>query len=273
MNHDMNMNNDLNVNKNHDLNMNRSSRGTHNRLNNTSTDNNRNEVVSNIEREIWTILKWDNPTRSGVILALLVSSIVVTRHYSLLQISAGILTLAIAINFAYVTTMVQGQKVFYDGKTSHPYSNVINDDNLTSMNRSRVHHFSTLMVDLAETIIRGLSKIILIEDSKRSLKWLAIFYLTWTASAYISTMTIILTFIISAFIFPRLYMSNKDVLDHHFNRGEQLLKTKLERTQNMAAEGVSDAYSKTRAYVAQIGTTGTDAANTFNKEAVTLKED
>ncbi|KAI7871591.1 Reticulon-domain-containing protein [Spinellus fusiger] len=232
----------------------------------------RQQTILNIERDIGAILRWENPARSGVLLVLLVGSIVVTRHYSLIQIFAGLLTVAIAVNFAYVTIVVQGRRVLLDSKSSHPYGNVIQDQSLHVDYRS-VHLFSSLFVDLAETMIRGLSKIILIENNTASLKWLVIFYLTWTLSAYVSSMTIVLTFIISAFLIPRLYMSNKDVVNHHLQRGEHLIKTHLERTQNLATESVNDAYSKTRAYVSQIGTTGTDAANTLNKESLSLKQD
>ncbi|KAI8381379.1 Reticulon-domain-containing protein [Radiomyces spectabilis] len=237
-----------------------------------SGSSHRNETTDHMEREVWRVLRWENPVRSAAILVLSVGSILLTRHYSLLQISSALLTVAIGLNFLYVTFMTQSQKVFNDGQSSHPYTGVLQKESLTEMNKQNVQRYSSVLVDLAETVAHALARIVLIENSATSLKWLAIFYTTWTISAYVSSMTILLIFLISAFIFPRLYLSNKDVVDAHLQQGETLLRNQLSRAQGVTTDTFNDAYHKARAYMAQVGTTGTDAANTLNRESVVLKD-
>jgi hypothetical protein len=235
----------------------------------------RTDVTQRIEGQVWSILRWENPMRSIVVLASIMGSLILTRSYSLLQIVAALSTLAIGLNLVYVTFVVQTQRVFSDqGQPLHPYRSVIgNKEQLTAVNRDMVMHYSSLVVDIAETVIRGLARIVFIEDSKTSLKWLAIFYLTWTVSAHLSSRTILGIFTISAFIFPRLYISNKGIVDAHIQQGETVLRKHFSTAQNIATSKVQDAYASARAYMATSGTTATDGINSLKNEAVAEKTD
>ncbi|KAG0166098.1 hypothetical protein DFQ30_007574 [Apophysomyces sp. BC1015] len=219
----------------------------------SDTSNQKMKMMQQIKQEALSILQWDYPPRSAAILLLSVGSILLTRHHSLLQIASAFLTAAIALNFLYVTLMVQGQKLFYDGQATHPYR--------------------TLLIDLCETAMHTLTKIVLIEDSMASFKWFIIFYVIWAATSYVSTMSIVLGALVSAFTVPRLYMSNKDVVDAHLKQGGTFVKNQLYRAQSLATGSVNEVYVKTRASVAKLGTSGTDAKNTLRRESVTLKED
>lgn len=80
------------------------------------------EVTQRIERQIYQLLQWENPIRSGVTLGVILLSLVLSRSYSLLQIGAALLTIGIGLNLIYVTFVVQTQKVFSDSKEPvHPY--------------------------------------------------------------------------------------------------------------------------------------------------------
>lgn len=82
----------------------------------------RTEVTQRIERQIYQLLQWENPIRSGVTLGVILLSLVLSRSYSLLQIGAALLTIGIGLNLIYVTFVVQTQKVFSDSKEPvHPY--------------------------------------------------------------------------------------------------------------------------------------------------------
>ncbi|KAI9490501.1 Reticulon-domain-containing protein [Zychaea mexicana] len=235
----------------------------------------RNDVTRRIERDVYDVLQWKNPVRSGATLAIIVSSIMLTRSYSLLQLGAALLTVAIGLNLIYVTFVTQTQKVFSEGsEVVHPYRGVIgNKEQLTTVDKRLVHHYSSLGVDIAETIIRALARIVFIEDSMTSLKWFAIFYVTWAISAHMSSRTIILFFVISAFIFPRLYMSNKGIVDSHLMQGEAILKEQMNNAQSYMNDNMGSAYAKTRAYFAKAHTTGTDAKNSMSNTSVAAKKE
>lgn len=81
----------------------------------------RTDTTHRIESEVLSILQWRNPVRSGAIFGLVVGSIIMTRWYSLLQISSSLLTLAIGINLVYVNLVLQSQKVLTNQDASHPY--------------------------------------------------------------------------------------------------------------------------------------------------------
>ncbi|KAI8990796.1 Reticulon-domain-containing protein [Mycotypha africana] len=235
----------------------------------------RNETTYRIEREVLDILKWRNPVRSAMVFASLVGSILLTRWYSLLQIGSASVTIAIAINLFYVHFIMQSQKVLNNQQTAtHPYSDVINNNQHTMMiDRQSVRHYTSIVTDVAETVIRALTRIIFIEDTKTSLKWMAIFFTVWKVSAHMKTMNIVLAVIISAFIFPRLYISNKDVVDAHLQKGQTLVQNGIQHAQNVATNAAQDTYAKSRAFVAKIGTSKTDAKNTLLNSSVTVKED
>lgn len=233
----------------------------------------RNTTTHRIESEVLRILQWKDPVRSGVILASLVGSILLTRWYSLLQIGSTALTLAIGINLIYVNMILQSQKVLTNQEASHPYSGVIDNDKHSMINQESVNHYSTVITELAETVIRALTRIIFVENTVTSLKWMGIFFAIWKISAHFSTMDIVLMVVISAFTFPRLYISNKDVVDAQLQKGQTMLQTGINKAQNVAAENVQNSYAKARAYVAQAGTTGTDAKNTMRKSSVTMKDE
>ncbi|GAN01288.1 hypothetical protein MAM1_0006c00721 [Mucor ambiguus] len=234
----------------------------------------RNDTTHRIENEVLNILKWKNPVRSGSILALIVGSIILTRWYSLLQIGSSLLTIAIGVNLIYVNFIMQGQKLVSSNQdASHPYNNVIHNDKHAMIDKQSVRHYSTVLTEVSETLIRALTRIVFIENTATSIKWMSIFFVIWKVSAHVSTMDIVLAVVISAFIFPRLYISNKDVVDAQIQKGQTLIQTGIEKAQNAATTAAQDTYTKSRAAFAKAGTTGTDAKNTLSKESVAVKED
>jgi len=238
-----------------------------------STNYTRNDTTHRIESEVLRILQWKNPVRSGSIFAIIVGSIILTRWYSLLQISATCLTLAIGINLVYVNLILQSQKVLTNQDPSHPYNDVIHNEKNTMIDKQSVRHYSTVITEVSETVIRALTRIIFIENTVTSVKWMSIFFVIWKVAAHVSTMDIVLMVVISAFTFPRLYISNKEVVDAHIQKGQTMIQTGINKAQNAATENVQNTYVKARAFVAKAGTTGTDAKNTMSKHSVTMKDD
>lgn len=238
----------------------------------TRTHRGRNDTTHRIETEVLRILQWKDPVRSGVIFALIVGSILLTRWYSLLQITATGLTLAIGVNLVYVNLILQSQKVLTNQNPSHPYDDVIHNEKNAMIDKQSVRHYSTVITEVSETVIRALTRIIFIEDTVTSIKWMSIFFVIWKVAARVSTMNIILMVVISAFVFPRLYISNKDVVDAQLHKGQTMLQEGLTKAQTAAAENAQNTYAKARAFVAQVGTTGTDAKNTMSNSSVTMKE-
>ncbi|KAG1138590.1 hypothetical protein G6F37_010401 [Rhizopus arrhizus] len=231
----------------------------------------RNETTQRIETEILSLLHWENPMRSAVVMSSILGSLWLTRSHSLLQLGAMAMTLAIGINLVYVHLMFQSQKVLSDqDHGTHPYRNMI--DHERAIDRRHVRQLTDSGIDVVETLIRGLTRIVVIEDTKTSIRWGILSFLVWHLSAYFSSLSILTIVTLTAFTFPRLYISNKDVVDAHLQKGQTLLQDGLTRAQMTAVEGIQDTYAKARAAAAKAGTTGTDAKNTLRHASVTLKE-
>ncbi|KAG0170019.1 hypothetical protein DFQ28_011166 [Apophysomyces sp. BC1034] len=237
------------------------------------SDRQRNDTTRQIEREIWRVLHWENPVRSGAFFVLLIGITLLARRYSLLQFVTAILTIAIGLNLLYVTLTMQTQKLLTETEAVHPYRAVFDNRQITSLDEQDVARYTTVAVHVGETVIRGLTRIVLIENNLTSLKWLVIAYATYVISAHAAASTITLFFIISAFIFPRLYMSNKDIVDAHLHQGEALLSYHLRRSQDAASEGMQSALTKAKAYMSAAGSTAGDAKNEQQGASATEKQD
>ncbi|KAI8075565.1 Reticulon-domain-containing protein [Thamnidium elegans] len=212
----------------------------------------RTETTRRIEASVLRILKWEDPISSGVILAGLIGSIILTDSYSLLQIIAFGLTLAIGVNLAYVVGSRVCMNMLADKPSENPYNHILENKHENLLSKTNAIHYSSVGVDVAETVARALTRIIFIEDTKTSVKWFIIFYLTWKISAFVSSRTIVTTFIISAFVLPRLYISNKDLVDARIQQSQALLNSQIQRTQDFANSTIADvkvatqsAYQKT----------------------------
>ncbi|KAI8647777.1 Reticulon-domain-containing protein [Parasitella parasitica] len=209
----------------------------------------RNDTTRRIEAQVLRLCKWENPVRSAIVLAGLIGSITLTQRYSLLQIITGTLTIAISVNFLYVFGTQFTQTVISDRPSTHPWSDVLNNQDTDLLNKDSAVHYSSIVVDVAETVARAVTRIVLIEDMKTSLKWLAIFFTTWRISAYVPSRVLISIFVVSAFVFPRLYISNKDLIDARLQQGQAILNSQLQRTQEFANSKLSAAKEATKTYV------------------------
>lgn len=89
----------------------------------------------------------------------------------------------------------------------------------------------------------------------------------------------ILLFIISAFIFPRLYISNKDLIDARLHQGQAILNSQFQRTQEFASAKLTTAKKATQTYVdktktaVESKTSTTSNAGTFTTSVPSQKLD
>lgn len=68
----------------------------------------------------------------------------------------------------------------------------------------------------------------------------------WRISAFVSSRVIISSFVVSAFIVPRLYISNKDLIDARIQQGQTILNTQLHHAQEFASAKISNVKSQVK---------------------------
>ncbi|CDH52673.1 hypothetical protein RO3G_08778 [Lichtheimia corymbifera JMRC:FSU:9682] len=168
---------------------------------------------------VHAMLFWEQPVRSAALFASLMTVLILTQYYSLLQLAAAGFTILTALNWCHVNA----QK-FVLG--SHPHTDRFVQG--ISIPRDRVERAAQRSVDVLEAIVQQITRLMLIEDSARSAWAAGIAYLVWTLGAYIPTKYMVGVFIVGAFTLPRLYTQNKEVIDRHVaeqaKRAQQLTK-------------------------------------------------
>ncbi|CDS09920.1 hypothetical protein LRAMOSA02597 [Lichtheimia ramosa] len=168
---------------------------------------------------IHAMLFWEQPVRSAALFASLMTVLILTQYYSLLQLAAAGFTILTALNWCHVNA-----QRFILG--SHPHTDRFVQG--ISIPRDRVERAAQRSVDVLEAIVQQITRLMLIEDSTRSAWAAGIAYLVWTLGAYIPTKYMVGVFIVGAFTLPRLYTQNKETIDRHVaeqaKRAQQLTK-------------------------------------------------
>ncbi|CAM0136867.1 hypothetical protein VKS41_007452 [Umbelopsis sp. WA50703] len=233
-----------------------------------------NDPTTVVSSHLQSLIYWERPARSMVALTTSLVVIYLTRQYSLLQLGAAALTISTGFNLAYVLLSMNTQRIFSDNNEPavHPHNHRLQRRD-PLINKQSVNHYVDLFIEIVETIGKEIKKVVLVQDTGRSLAWFAVSFLVWTFAAHISSRTLVVVSLLGAFTIPRLYQSNKDVVDARISQGNSMLNGHLQRAQNLAKQSATDAYGRARGYAARSGTTGTDAKNTLNKASVVAKED
>jgi hypothetical protein len=192
---------------------------------------------------------WQNPAKSAICLLGSLLALIITQHYSLLQIFAAIATIAIGVNWVFVNAHVQGQKLFASNTaeinttTANPHRSRLSTRS-EPLSRQRVTKFSNTLVDVSEILATEGVKIVLIDDNKRSLKYLCGFYVLWTVAKYLPSRWIIGLSVALVFSVPKLYYRNQDLVDARINQATIMLNEKAQVARSMAEKHASTAYEQ-----------------------------
>ncbi|KAI8096812.1 Reticulon-domain-containing protein [Halteromyces radiatus] len=192
----------------------------------------KNEQVKRLEQDVQKLVLWQNPVRSGAYFVLILAGLILSKSYSLIQLLSAVITFAIAINLVYVNVTIQTQRILADRPGVNPYSSLLQDESLGTMDRHFLQRSTELIADVVEAVLQRLSSIILIENTKSSTKWLAIFYTIWKLSAIISVRTLATLITFLAFSVPLLYRSNKSFIDSRILQAQAICQTQLEHGQD-----------------------------------------
>ncbi|KAI8064509.1 Reticulon-domain-containing protein [Gongronella butleri] len=180
--------------------------------------------------ELLELLLWEWPARSGGVFAGLLTILYVNVRYSWLAVLSSILTLAIGVNLIYVTF---AQRVPWatsvssgsDDASPHPYQRLLDAmrDNTASDAKSKHQRAISTFVSAFHHVSVELKSIVLIESNEKSLICFFLFYVTWRLAALLSTHTLLLVALISAFTLPKLYYTNQELIETKRNHVRQCL--------------------------------------------------
>ncbi|KAI9023547.1 Reticulon-domain-containing protein [Phycomyces nitens] len=193
-----------------------------------------------------SLIFWEKPKKSAAVLGSTLTILILTQYYSVLQLVSAFFTIVTGLNWIYVNTHKQGQKVF----NGRPAADVTNPHSArlavktTLVSRDRVVRSAQLAVDVIETLARQVTKLVLIEDNTRSLVALGVSYSVWTLAKHIATKYLFGVFVVSAFLFPRLYLQHKDIIDTQVTQHSQKAYTIAQQYGGVANETAKQYYSQ-----------------------------
>lgn len=233
-----------------------------------------------IQARFVSIIMWDKPIQSGLSLAGSIAILVLTQYYSLLQILAGFATVIIGINWIYVNAYVLGHKAIsgtpsnkvtnphkYVSNSQHSNSNMCLLNNFVHMSRARIQApkalvsrdkvvlASNLLVDIVEALASEATKIVLIEDNFKSLRYLATFFITWSVSKYVATIWIVGAGLILIFSLPKLYLQHQEKIDHHVAKSSERAKILATQYSEIAKQRASGVYGQAVNATRRVGQT------------------
>ncbi|KAI8974969.1 hypothetical protein BDB01DRAFT_805541 [Pilobolus umbonatus] len=211
--------------------------------------NQQTSTVEYFKHNIWDILTWKDPQRSAILFLFSMCILFLTGTYSVLQMICSLLSIAIGVNIVYVGITLFSQQIIIDCPPVNPYRRILDEkEGSVLIDRNNVAYYTAILTDILEYLMRALTRIVLVDDMKTSIRWLILFFTTWKLAVYIPSRLIIGLITVSAFIFPRLYLSNKDLFDARSQQGHALINTQLEKIHQCSVTQINRMKEMTASY-------------------------
>ncbi|KAF9918706.1 Reticulon-4 [Lobosporangium transversale] len=201
-----------------------------------------------------SILLWEKPVVSAAHLATALTMVLLCRWVSLLNLVCGLFVIGISASFAYVNGMLLLGRVTNKPATSRPLGKYYQRSaEFVHVEADALHRRVGFVTDGLNVVITELAKVVLIEDNKRSLKFMGIFYAIWTLRTWFSTTTLLSAVLISLFTFPRLYIDNQTLIDSHVAKTSDLVQEQVGKGRQKAQEHLSSVYTKAEQFAQSKG--------------------
>ncbi|KAG0050201.1 reticulon-like protein of the endoplasmic reticulum [Gryganskiella cystojenkinii] len=193
--------------------------------------------------KIKSLLLWENPALSGTVLAGSLTLVLSCRWVNLLNVMCALFVFGTMGLLAYVNGLafigrVTGKS---DGRPLEKY--YARSTEYVHLDSDAIHRRVDLITDGLNVVLTELAKVVLIQDNKRSLKYIGIFYGIWTLRTWFSTTTLLSLVLISLFAAPRLYLDNQVIVDAHIAKTNDLLQQHVGKGREIANTHFSGIYS------------------------------
>jgi len=153
----------------------------------------------------YSLIYWDRPIHSGLALVSSLAILILTSYVSPLRLISGFWTLAILGNLLFVHSTFQYKRL--TGKdVTNPHELRMKATEGGLVRRDTFDHYVGVAVDAINLATHEGAKIVLIEDTSRSISWLMWSVFTYLATGWLSTKWIIGTGIVLSFSLPKLYI-------------------------------------------------------------------
>ncbi|KAI9301139.1 Reticulon-domain-containing protein [Cunninghamella echinulata] len=166
---------------------------------------------------IQSLIYWEYPLKSALVLSMILGSTWLTQYYSLLYMVSSLFTIVTFINFIYVNMDYHSQRILTGKPTHtihHPPSQKLNTSSRrTWLNEEQVNHGCQVMIQLLEGVLEEIIDIVLIQDNVKSGYAIFISFGVWLVANACSMKTMIFLGTLISFSFPRIYLEHHEAID------------------------------------------------------------
>ncbi|CAO3625946.1 unnamed protein product [Cunninghamella blakesleeana] len=179
---------------------------------------------------IQSLVYWEYPFKSALVLGLILGSTWLTQYYSLLYMASSLFTIVTLINFVYVNMDYHSQRIL-TGKPIHtiyhPHSQKLNTNNRRSwLNEEQVNHGCEVMIQLLEVVLKEIIDILLIQDNQKSFYAILVSFTVWMIANHLTIKSMILLTTLASFTLPRIYLEHQEAIDLYVSlKRDQLIQT------------------------------------------------
>ncbi|KAF9180286.1 reticulon-like protein of the endoplasmic reticulum [Haplosporangium sp. Z 767] len=192
-----------------------------------------------------SLILWENPKVSGGVLASSLALVLLCRWVSLLNVACALFVLGISASFIYVNGLLVFNRLTNKPNAPRPLERYYSRSaEFLHLEADRLHRRVDYVTDGLNIVLTELAKVVLVENNKRSLKFIGIFYAIWTLRTWFSTTTLLSMIIVSLFAAPRLYLDNQTMIDAHVSKTNELVQAHVGKGRKVAQEQWTNAYSK-----------------------------
>ncbi|KAF9932553.1 Reticulon-like protein [Linnemannia zychae] len=200
-----------------------------------------------------SLVLWDNPTLSAAVLGGSLIAVLLCRWVSLLNLVSALFVFGISASFIYVNGLN-----FFNRVTNKPvvrpfekyYSR---SAEFVHVDTDILHRRVDYITDGFNVILTELAKIVLIQENKRSLKFIGIFYAIWTLRTWFSTTTLMAMILVSLFALPRIYLDNQTVIDAQVSKTNEIVTAQMDKGKQIAQKQFSAVYNKAEQFAKEKG--------------------
>ncbi|CAG8659087.1 6925_t:CDS:2 [Ambispora gerdemannii] len=207
-------------------------------------------TLNSVNTQARYLVEWENTVHSGSALSAVLVFLFFTANYSLFNTFCFLAIVLIGADWAYVFAAKQF-KTLFNQDAVNPHDKYIR--NPPHISRELAREYTDLWVDIINFVLAETTKIVFVEDPYRSIKYVTIFYLTWTVASWFSFRFLIGAAAVLAFAVPKLYRRNKELVDKHLNQGYEVVRDNVNKGVNVSYQYATPYIGKMKNFAASNG--------------------
>lgn len=200
-----------------------------------------------------SLVLWERPQVSAAVLGSSLALVLSCRWVSLLNLTCALLVFGIAASFVYVNGLLIFNRVTNKNAPRPLEKYYSRSAEFLHLDSDRIHRRVDYLTDGLNVVVTELAKVVLVEDNKRSLKFIGIFYAIWTLRTWFSTTTLLSLILISLFAAPRIYLDNQTVIDAHVVKTYGVVQAQAEKGRVVVQDQWNNVYSQAEKFAQDKG--------------------